>query len=121
MILNTQHRDEVNYYLDLAQTVAENSTCVREKSGAVLVSKDDIVVTTGFTGSPRGRISCIELNYCTGDYGKPCRWVHAEANTLVSANRRDTLGGTLYIVRMTVDEDGITNGYLEDTECCEEC
>ena len=35
-----------NYYLDIAQTVAERSTCLRKKYGAIIV-KDDSIISTG--------------------------------------------------------------------------
>ena len=47
-------RDKMNYYLDIAQTVAERSTCLRRCYGAILV-KDDEIVSTGYNGAPRGR------------------------------------------------------------------
>ena len=43
-----------NYYLDIAQTVAERGTCLRKKYGAIIV-KNDTIVSTGYGGSPRGR------------------------------------------------------------------
>ena len=52
-----------NYYLDIAQTVAERSTCLRKKYGAIIV-KDDVIIATGYNGSPRGRKNCTDLQYC---------------------------------------------------------
>ena len=59
-----QRVDKQNYYLDIAQTVAERSTCLRRRYGAIIVSNDEIV-STGFNGAPRGRKNCIDLGYCT--------------------------------------------------------
>ena len=42
-----QRVDKQNYYLDIAQTVAERSTCLRRRYGAIIVSNDEIV-STGF-------------------------------------------------------------------------
>lgn len=97
-------RDKVNYYLDIAETVLERSTCIRRKFGAIIVKHDEIV-STGYTGAPRGRINCNDLNYCTrerlniprGQRYELCRSVHAEANAIISASRRDLLGSTLYL------------------------
>ena len=47
-----ERRDKDNYYLDIAQTVSERSTCLRRKYGAI-VSNDEIV-STGYNGAPRG-------------------------------------------------------------------
>ena len=96
--------DKVNYYLDIAQTVAERSTCLRRCYGAILVKSDEII-STGYNGAPRGRKNCADLGVCTreqmnipsGQRYELCRSVHAEANCIISAARRDTLGATLYM------------------------
>ena len=35
-------RDKINYYLDLAETVARRSTCYRRWYGAVIVKNDEV-------------------------------------------------------------------------------
>jgi dCMP deaminase len=97
--------DKENYYLDIAGTVLERSTCLRRNYGAIIVHNDEIVAT-GYNGAPRGRKNCADLNYCTreamnipsGQRYELCRSVHAEANAIISASRRDILGATLYMV-----------------------
>lgn len=97
--------DKNNYYLDIAQTVSERGTCIRRNYGAIIV-KNDQIVSTGYTGAPRGRKNCIDLNYCTreeknipsGERYELCRSVHAEANAIISAARDAMIGGTLYLV-----------------------
>ena len=92
-----------NYYLDIAQTVAERSTCLRKKYGAIIV-KDDAIIATGYNGAPRGRKNCNDLNFCMreklniprGERYELCRAVHAEANAIISAPRDQMLGSTLY-------------------------
>lgn len=99
-----QRRDKMNYYLDIAQTVAERSTCLRRCYGAILV-KDDEIVSTGYNGAPRGRRNCADLGCCTreelgipsGERYELCRSVHAEANCIISAARRESLGATIYL------------------------
>ena len=93
-----------NYYLDIAQTVAERSTCLRKKFGAIIV-KDDVIVSTGYNGAPRGRKNCNDIGSCIRDeLGIPrgeryelCRSVHAEANAIIAAARERMLGATLNI------------------------
>ena len=93
-----------NYYLDIAQTVAERSTCLRKMYGAIIV-KDDVIVSTGYNGSPRGRKNCNDIQYCMrdklniprGERYELCRSVHAEANAIISAPRDRMLGATLYM------------------------
>ena len=46
--------DKENYYLDIAATVLERSTCLRRCYGAILVQHDEII-STGYNGAPRGR------------------------------------------------------------------
>jgi dCMP deaminase len=92
-----------NYYLDIAQTVAERSTCMRKKYGAIIV-KDDSIISTGYNGAPRGRKNCSDLNFCMreklqiprGERYEMCRSVHAEANAIIAAGRDLMLGSTLY-------------------------
>ena len=113
-----------NYYLDIAQTVAERSTCLRRKFGAIIV-KDDVIVSTGYNGAPRGRKNCDDLQYCMRDkLGIPrgeryemCRSVHAEANAIIAAPRDRMLGSTLYMVCV----DAKTGELMAGTSSCMMC
>ena len=97
--------DKENYYLDIAGTVLERSTCMRRHYGAIIVQNDEIV-SSGYNGAPRGRKNCADLGWCTreamnipsGQRYELCRSVHAEANAIISASRREVLGATLYMV-----------------------
>ena len=97
--------DKENYYLDIAGTVLERSTCMRRCYGAIIVKHDEII-STGYNGAPRGRKNCMDLGYCTrealnipsGERYELCRSVHAEANAIISAARSEVLGATLYMV-----------------------
>ncbi len=117
-------RDKTNYYLDLAETVSQRCTCLRRHYGAVIVREDE-VISTGYVGAPRGRQNCSDLGYCLrqkmgvprGERYELCRSVHAEANAIISASRRDMLGATLYLVGKEVD----TGEYIKDAVCCSMC
>ena len=93
-----------NYYLDIADSVLERSTCLRRKYGAIIVRNDEII-STGYNGAPRGRRNCSDLGRCTretlripsGERYELCRSVHAEANAIISASRRDMIGATMYL------------------------
>ena len=97
--------DKVNYYLDIAETVLERGTCLRRNYGSIIVKNDEII-STGYTGAPRGRKNCIDLGECKrsrlnvprGTQYELCRSVHSEANAIISASRRDMIGSTLYLV-----------------------
>lgn len=115
-----QRRDKRNYYLDIAQTVAERGTCLRRNYGAIIVNNDEIV-STGYVGAPRGRKNCSDIGTCIRqDLGIPrgeryeiCRSVHAEANAIISAPRKDMLGATLYLVGLEASD-----GSLVANSCC---
>lgn len=100
-----ERRDKVNYYLDIAEVVAERGTCLRRNYGAIIVKNDEII-STGYVGAPRGRKNCSDLGVCIrqemniprGERYEMCRSVHAEANAIISAARRDMLGADLYLV-----------------------
>ena len=117
--------DKINYYLNIAKSVADRSTCLRKKSGAVIVNQDEII-STGYSGAPRGRENCIDLGYCCKKKFFPdvrhagydaCRSVHAEQNALISASRKNMLGATLYLVQYRTD----TGKYEENAGCCQMC
>ena len=106
-----------DYYLDIADAVLNRSTCMRRKYGAIIVRNDEIL-STGYNGAPRGRRNCTDVGMCMREtLGIPCRSVHAEANAIISAARRDMLGGTLYLV----GRDAKTHELLEETMPCSMC
>lgn len=115
---------KANYYLDIAQTVLERATCLRRVYGAIIVKNDEII-STGYNGAPRGRANCVDLGYCSreamqvprGERYELCRSVHAEANAIISASRRDMVGGTLYLVGW----DARTGELLGDATSCSMC
>ena len=115
---------KANYYLDIAQTVLERATCLRRVYGAIIVTNDEIIAT-GYNGAPRGRKNCTDLGFCSrealnvprGERYELCRSVHAEANAIISAARRDILGGTLYLA----GRDAKTGELLHDATCCSMC
>ena len=116
--------NKANYYLDIAGTVLERSTCIRRHYGAIIVQNDEIV-STGYNGAPRGRKNCGDLGWCTreamkipsGERYELCRSVHAEANAIISASRREVLGATLYMVCRDPD----TGELIPDSTSCSMC
>ena len=113
-----------NYYLDIADSVLERSTCLRRKYGAIIVRNDEII-STGYNGAPRGRRNCSDLGRCTrdelnipsGERYELCRSVHAEANAIISASRRDMVGATLYLAGKNYQ----TGELLSDATSCSMC
>ena len=117
-------RDKHNYYLDIAQTVLERGTCLRRNYGAIIVNNDEIV-SSGYTGAPRGRKNCMDLGFCMreklnlprGERYELCRSVHSEANAIISASRKEMIGGTMYLV----GKDFHTGEIVENASSCAMC
>jgi len=119
-----KRRDKNNYYLDIAEEVSHRCTCLRRHYGAVIV-KDDEIIATGYVGAPRGRKNCTDINACIreekkiarGERFELCRSVHAEANAIISAPRKDMIGGFMYLVGTEMS----TKKYIDNASCCAMC
>lgn len=119
-----ERRDKINYYLDIAETVAERGTCLRRNYGAIIVKNDEII-STGYVGAPRGRKNCSDLGYCIrqklqiprGERYELCRSVHAEANAIISASRNELIDATLYLVGL----EAATGELVANSCCCAMC
>lgn len=117
-------RDKTNYYLDIAQTVSSRGTCLRRNYGAIIVNHDQII-STGYTGAPRGRKNCCDLGFCLrvkmgiprGERYEMCRSVHAEANAIIAASRDQTIGAVMYVVGI----DASTGELVGDANSCQMC
>jgi dCMP deaminase len=104
--------------------VAERSTCLRKMYGAIIV-KNDVIVSTGYNGAPRGRKNCTDLKNCMRDkLGIPrgeryemCRSIHSEANAIIAASREQMLGSTLYMACV----DPKTGDIVPGTSSCMMC
>ena len=110
------------YYLNIAEVVAQRSTCLRRRYGAVIV-KDDEIISTGYNGAPRGEPNCCDVGTCWreanhiphGEQYEKCVSVHAEQNAIISASRKNLLNSTLYLV-------GLENGVrIVDPKPCDIC
>ena len=119
-----ERRDKHNYYLDIATTVLERGTCLRRNYGSIIVKNDEII-STGYTGAPRGRKNCMDLGVCRrqqlniprGERYELCRSVHSEANAIISAPRREMIGATLYLA----GRDRISGELVHDATSCAMC
>jgi dCMP deaminase len=115
--------DKDNYYLDVAETVSERSTCLRRHYGSVIVKNDEIIAT-GYNGSPRGEINCCDIGKCQrdvlgvahGERYEECKSVHSEQNAIISPRRQDMIGSTLYLVGIEISGE-----YVTDTRPCKIC
>jgi len=101
---NRISKDE--YYMTLAKTVSSRSTCIRRQYGAIIVSKGDHILSTGYNGAARGELHCLNLgcererlNVPKGERYELCVSVHAEANAIIQAARGGASidGAKLYV------------------------
>lgn len=113
---NNGRVSKIDTYLNCAEVFAYRSTCLKRKYGAVIV-KDDIVISTGYNGSPRGFENCCEIGTCPrieknmhqGEGYGICRAVHAEMNALLNCSRQQTLGADLYLVGINPSDNSVHN------------
>jgi dCMP deaminase len=94
-------------WLTVARAVAQRSLCTRDKVGAVVVSKSNRLLETGYNGPPGGFETedkpctqwCLRAannSFVEKDYSD-CPSLHAEANALMRGDRIAREGGTIYI------------------------
>jgi len=93
-------------WMHVADTISTRSRCSRAQIGAVVVSKDQRISSTGYNG-PAATFpesgDCIE--WCLRAQGvtpldnmyETCPSIHAEANALLYVDRSRMEGGTIYI------------------------
>ena len=85
---------------------AQKSPCLRRHVGAIIADKDNVQISQGYNGPPRGLPHCDEIGGCerakqnipSGQRHEICRAVHAEQNAILNAHRsnRNVIGATLY-------------------------
>ena len=105
---------KIDTYLNCAEIFAYRSTCLKRKYGAVIV-KDDVVISTGYNGSPRGFEYCCEIGSCPrmekdmhqGEGYGICRAVHAEMNALLNCSRQQTMGADLYLAGINPSDNSV--------------
>ena len=90
------------YYLGVAIAVTKRSTCLKRHYGRVIV-KDDVIIATGYNGSPRGEVNCCDRGTCKRANAErytsyeACDSVHAEQNALIAASHDKVKGATVYL------------------------
>ena len=102
--------DWTEYFLKTAEVIGTRATCLRRKYGAVIV-KDNIIVSTGYNGAPRGEENCIDIGVCKreemqvpkGERYELCVGVHAEQNAIINGEPSRLKGATIYVVGINAD------------------
>lgn len=98
------------YFIGVATAISTRADCRRRTVGAVIVSRDHRVLSTGYNGAPPGRPGCLSgacprglltyeqvqefSNYDSGP-GR-CISIHAEVNAVLFS-KADVAGATAYI------------------------
>jgi dCMP deaminase len=93
-------------WLEVAESISSRSRCYRAQIGAVIVNKDQRIISTGYNGAAATYPTEGEcLNWCERAQGKTglgsgyegCPSIHAEANALLYVDRTAIHGATIYI------------------------
>lgn len=89
-------------YLKVAESVANNSTYKRIHIGAILVNKNKII-SSGYNHNKTHPIQKLyNEKYLTYQKIKGDK-LHAEIDTLIKINKKESIGSTLYVFRRGKD------------------
>ncbi len=121
MSLAAESRGRISFdemFISMCHIVAERATCLRNKSGCLIV-RDGAIVALGYNGAPKGMAHCsvqgclCEESAFRADSRQPlpeahdqgpnlysCRGVHAIQNALIQAGIEKARGATLYVNQM---------------------
>ncbi|MGE5893721.1 MAG: deoxycytidylate deaminase [bacterium] len=99
------------YFIEIAKVVSSRSTCLRRRYGAVIV-KDNVIISTGYNGAPRGSVNCIDIGTCrrkelnvpAGERYELCEAVHAEQNAIINGFPDRMKDATIYIAGFEEDD-----------------
>ena len=92
------------YFMGVAMLAAQRSKDPNTQVGACIVSQDNIIISTGYNGMPKG---CSDDEFPwnrDGDDNKYPYVVHAELNAILNANGRDLRGSRLYVALFPCNE-----------------
>ena len=92
------------YFMGVAMLAARRSKDPNTQVGACIVSADNIIISTGYNGMPKG---CSDDTFPwdrTGEETKYPYVVHAELNAILNANGRDLRGSRLYVALFPCNE-----------------
>lgn len=74
-------------FMDIAYIMAARGTCARRSVGAIIVDKNNYILSTGYNGQPSGFLHCIDSPCagatCESGFGlELCEALHAEQNAI---------------------------------------
>lgn len=93
------------YFMGIAKQVSTRSNCLRAQVGAVIVSSDNYIQSTGYNGTPSKVKSCREIGSCyrqenniaSGTMYETCQSIHAEQNAIIQTGIKNCKRGTIFI------------------------
>ena len=92
------------YFMGIAMLAAMRSKDPSTQVGACIVSRDNIIISTGYNGMPKG---CSDDEFPWEREGAETKYpfvVHAELNAILNANGRDLRGSKLYVALFPSNE-----------------
>ncbi|MBQ8238957.1 MAG: dCMP deaminase family protein [Oscillospiraceae bacterium] len=92
------------YFMGIAMLAAKRSKDPNTQVGACIVSEDNIIISTGYNGMPKG---CSDDEFPwnrDGAVNKYAFVVHAELNAILNANGRDLRGSRVYVALFPCNE-----------------
>ena len=92
------------YFMGIAMLAAKRSKDPSTQVGACIVSPDNIIISTGYNGMPKG---CSDDEFPWGREGAETKYpfvVHAELNAILNANGRDLRGSRIYVALVPCNE-----------------
>ena len=94
------------YFMGIAMLAARRSKDPNTQVGACIVSPDNIIISTGYNGMPKGCSDDVFPWDRDGqqDMTKYPYEVHAELNAILNANGRDLRGSRIYVALFPCNE-----------------
>ncbi len=92
------------YFMGIAMLAAKRSKDPSTQVGACIVSSENIIISTGYNGMPKG---CSDDDFPWGREGADTKYpfvVHAELNAILNANGRDLRGSRVYVALFPCNE-----------------
>ena len=94
------------YFMGIAMLAAKRSKDPSTRVGACIVSGDNIIISTGYNGMPKG-CSDDEFPWDREGSDNDTKYpyvVHAELNAILNANGRDLRGSRIYVALFPCNE-----------------
>ena len=92
------------YFMGIAMLTAKRSKDPSTQVGACIVSKDNIIISTGYNGMPKGCSDDVFPWEREGEQTKYPYVVHAELNAILNANGRALRGSRIYVALFPCNE-----------------